>query len=66
VVIHTSKTISSADDARLAGRHIGVLAKSGINRKEVFEVIRQVLGNVQLFADEPEYASASPANRANP
>ena len=56
VVIHTSKKITSADTARLSGRHVGLLSKSSENRREAFETIRRVLGDPELFADEPEFA----------
>ena len=65
VVIHTSKAITAADDARLAGRHVGLLPKSGQHRKRALEAIRSVLGNTQLFADEPEFADPDQGNRAN-
>jgi len=55
VVIHTSKAITSADDTRLAGRHLAILSKSGKNRKQALETIRRVLGNTRLFSDEPEF-----------
>ena len=65
VVIHTSKAITAADDIRLAGRHLGLLPKSGKNRKHALEAIRRVLGNTQLFSDEPEFTDADRSNRAN-
>ncbi len=55
VVIHTSKKITAADTARLAGRHVGLLLKSGENRREAFETIRGALADPALFADEPEF-----------
>ena len=55
VVIHTSKKITAADNGRLAGRHVGLLLKSGENRREAFETIRRALGDPSLFADEPEF-----------
>ena len=55
VVIHTSKKITAADTARLSGRHVGLLLKSGENRREAFETIRKALGEPALFADEPEF-----------
>jgi signal transduction histidine kinase/ActR/RegA family two-component response regulator len=59
VVIHTSKRLTDADLARLAGRHLGVLSKAGENRKDVLTAIRQVLGDENLFADEPEFSQPS-------
>ena len=61
VVIHTSKKITPADNARLAGRHIGLLPKSGKNRREALEAIRRVLGDTGLFADEPEFVNTGAA-----
>jgi signal transduction histidine kinase/CheY-like chemotaxis protein len=58
VVIHTSKKITSADTARLAGRHVGLLLKSGENRMEAFETIRRALADPALFADEPEFTNS--------
>ncbi len=63
VVIHTSKKITDADMARLAGRQVGLLPKSGKDRKEALEVIRRALGNAGLFADEPEFANSSRGNQ---
>jgi CheY-like chemotaxis protein len=57
VVIHTSKQITPADLARLSGRHVGILPKSGKNRKEALEAIRKALGNARLFAEEPEFVN---------
>jgi CheY-like chemotaxis protein len=56
VVIHTSKRLTDADMARLAGRHLGLLSKAGRDRKEIFLAIRQVLHDENLFTDEPEFA----------
>jgi len=56
VVIHTSKSLTNADDVRLSGRHIGLLPKSGKNRREALMAIRRILGDADLFADEPEFA----------
>jgi len=58
VVIHTSKNLTHADDVRLSGRHIGLLPKSGKNRKEAFIAIRRVLRDADLFDDEPEFAGS--------
>jgi signal transduction histidine kinase len=62
VVIHTSKAVTVADLARLAGRHAGLLPKSGKDRKPALEAIREALGNAQLFADEPEFAKPGARN----
>ena len=64
VVIHTSKVMTTADDTRLAGRHLGLISKSGKNRKQAFEAIRRVLGNAQLFSNEPEFSDED-SNRGN-
>ena len=58
VVIHTSKNLTHADDVRLSGRHIGLLPKSGKNRREAFIAIRRVLRDADLFDDEPEFAGS--------
>ena len=58
VVIHTSKNLTHADDVRLSGRHIGLLPKSGKNRKEAFIAIRRVLRDADLFDGEPEFAGS--------
>src|SRR5688572_8392545 len=63
VVIHTSKKITTADTARLAGRHVGLLFKSGHDRREALEAIRLVLGNDSLFADEPEFMNRDAGSR---
>jgi CheY-like chemotaxis protein len=57
VVIHTSKKITAADSLRLSGRYLGVLPKSGKNRRDILEAIRRALGNRDLFADEPEFVN---------
>jgi CheY-like chemotaxis protein len=56
VIIHTSKTLTEADLTRLSGRHLGVLPKSGNNRREALVAIRTVLGDSSLFRAEPEFA----------
>ncbi len=55
VVIHTSKTLSRSDYERLAGRHAAVLPKAGEGRVEALDSIRQILNDIDLFADEPEF-----------
>jgi signal transduction histidine kinase/CheY-like chemotaxis protein len=61
VVIHTSKNMTEADLHRLAGRHLAVLPKSGLNRKGALLAIRQALLDETLFAAEPEFSN--PAKR---
>jgi CheY-like chemotaxis protein len=58
IVIHTSKTLTKADQARLGGRHLGLLPKSGLDRKETLLAIREVLREPTLFLDEPEFAGS--------
>jgi CheY-like chemotaxis protein len=65
VVIHTSKKLTDADHARLAGRQLGLLSKSGKNRTEVLLAIRRVLGQDSLFADQPEFTSESDRSSKN-
>lgn len=55
VVIHTSKLLTSADYARLGGRHAAVLPKSPDGRRPALSVIRQCLGEPSLFLNEPEF-----------
>ncbi len=57
VVIHTSKSLTEADRFRLADRHLALLPKSSNNRAPALSAIREVLGNPNLFADEPEFAN---------
>lgn len=67
VVIHTSKTITKADVHRLAGRHLAVLPKSGLDRKQALVAMREALQDQTLFAEEPEFAaSSSPASSSRP
>jgi len=56
VVIHTSKSITSADLQRLGGRHLALLPKAGAGRKMAFEAIRKALSNERLFSEQPEFA----------
>lgn len=63
VVIHTSKSLTHADDVRLSGRHLGVLPKSGRNRREAFMAIRKALGDAGLFADDPEFADGNDSEK---
>jgi signal transduction histidine kinase/CheY-like chemotaxis protein len=55
VFIHTSKSLTDADLDRLSGRHLGLLPKSGSDRREAFLAIRTVLADPDLFASEPEF-----------
>ena len=59
VVIYTSKKLTAADAARLSGRYIGLLLKSGDDRREALDAIRHALGNPSLFAAEPEFINSS-------
>jgi signal transduction histidine kinase len=55
VVIHTSKTLSRNDFERLAGKHALILPKAGKGRAAALRSIRQILNDVNLFKDEPEF-----------
>jgi signal transduction histidine kinase len=57
VVIHTSKKLSGSDYERLAARHAAVLPKAGKGRMEALRSIRQILNDINLFKDEPEFHS---------
>jgi CheY-like chemotaxis protein len=67
VVIYTSKSITEADLHRLAGRHLALLPKSGLDRKHALMAIREALQDQTLFAEEPEFtASSGPASSSRP
>jgi signal transduction histidine kinase/ActR/RegA family two-component response regulator len=55
VVIHTSKVITEADNHRLKGSPLAILAKSGRDRRQALEAIRRVLKDDSLFLSEPEF-----------
>jgi signal transduction histidine kinase/CheY-like chemotaxis protein len=55
VVIHTSKTVTAADYERLSSRQATVLPKAGAGRREALAVIREILGEPDLFRGEPEF-----------
>jgi CheY-like chemotaxis protein len=55
VVIHTSKAITDADNHRLKGSPLAILAKSGRDRRQALEAIRRVLKDDSLFLSEPEF-----------
>ncbi|HEX7363500.1 MAG TPA: ATP-binding protein [Bryobacteraceae bacterium] len=55
VVIHTSKLLTEGDYARLAQRHVAVLPKGPDGRRPALAAIRELLGEPDLFASEPEF-----------
>jgi CheY-like chemotaxis protein len=50
VVIHTSHTLKSGDLARLGDRHAAVLPKQAGDPEQAARVIRELLGDPNLFA----------------
>jgi signal transduction histidine kinase/CheY-like chemotaxis protein len=54
IVIHTSKILTPSDRHRFAGRVAAVLPKAGPGRREAFAEMRRILGNADLFQQEPE------------
>ena len=56
VVIHTSKVMTEADYARLAGRQIAVLPKGPTGRLPALLAMRAVLGESDLFSSEQEFS----------
>jgi signal transduction histidine kinase/ActR/RegA family two-component response regulator len=59
VVIHTSKVITDADNHRLKGLPLAILAKSGRDRRDALEAIRRVLKDDSLFLSEPEFQTTT-------
>ena len=56
VVIHTSKTLTPADNERLAGRHFCILPKGEPGgRRSALLAIRALLGDPTLFSAAPEF-----------
>jgi signal transduction histidine kinase len=58
VVIQTSKALTQVDYERLASRPAAVLQKGGAGRLHALMTIRQVLGESELFRDEPEFVTS--------
>ena len=54
LVIQTSKTLTSADRDRLGSKAAAIMPKSG-NRADALRLIREILNEFTLFADEPEF-----------
>lgn len=59
VIIHTSKVMTDADYVRLGDRIAGVLPKGEEGRLPALLAMREILGDPQLFASEPEFGSQS-------
>ncbi len=55
VLIHSSKVLGAPDFARLAGRHHGVLPKTGLQAAELLEVIRNALKQDVVLNGHNEY-----------
>jgi signal transduction histidine kinase len=58
VVIQTSKTLREMDYERLASRQAAILPKVTGGRREALARIRQLLGEPDLFREEPEFMGA--------
>jgi CheY-like chemotaxis protein len=59
VVIQTSKTLKEMDYERLASRQAAILPKATSGRREALTTIRQLLGEPDLFSEEPEFIVSS-------
>jgi signal transduction histidine kinase/CheY-like chemotaxis protein len=55
VVIQTSKSLTNIDYERLASRQATILPKAGKGRREALTMIRRILGEPDLFREEPEF-----------
>jgi signal transduction histidine kinase len=55
VAIQTSKTLTDIDYERLASRQATILPKAGPGRLQALKVIRRILGEPELFREEPEF-----------
>jgi signal transduction histidine kinase len=55
VVIQTSKSLREVDYDRLASRQAAILPKAVGGRREALATIRQLLGEPDLFREEPEF-----------
>jgi signal transduction histidine kinase len=58
VVIQTSKTLTNIDYERLASRQATVLPKAGEGRLQALKTIRNILGEPDLFREEPEFSTS--------
>jgi CheY-like chemotaxis protein/two-component sensor histidine kinase len=59
IVIQSARRLSAADRDRIADRVLAILPKSGADRQDAFLKIREVLGEPNLFANEPEFAKVA-------
>lgn len=59
VVIQTSKTLREIDYERLGSRQATILPKAGTGRFQALTMIRQMLGEPNLFREEPEFVTSS-------
>jgi hypothetical protein len=55
VIIQTSKTLNAIDYERLGDRQAAILPKAGDGRREALVEIRRILGEPELFQQEPEF-----------
>jgi len=60
VVIHTSRRLDDSDLSRLANRHAGVLPKGDFWPGATLDYIRELLGEPDLFAGEPQSRPSRP------
>jgi signal transduction histidine kinase/CheY-like chemotaxis protein len=59
IVIQSARRLSAADRERISDRVLAILPKSGADRQDAFLKIREVLGEPNLFANEPEFAKVA-------
>jgi len=58
VVIETSKTLTEIDHERLASRQAAILPKAGSGRLQALMTIQRILGEPDLFREEPEFMNS--------
>jgi len=58
VIIQTSKTLNAIDYERLGDRQAAILPKAGDGRREALVEIRRILGEPELFQQEPEFLAS--------
>jgi CheY-like chemotaxis protein len=59
VVIQTSKSLTELDYERLGSRQVAILPKAAGGRFAALTKIRQILGEANLFGEEPEFTTSS-------
>ncbi|MGA3185596.1 MAG: ATP-binding protein [Bryobacteraceae bacterium] len=58
VVIQTSKALTQIDYERLGSRQATILPKAGNGRVQALTTIREILGEPDLFREEPEFLTS--------